>query len=573
MGSCSAPWYELNLSAPDGNVAACCYYSGKRDPWLDDSVDISHYWNGPSIREARRTQKGAIPSPNGCSSCFYFNQVLPGQNYYSFANPPADTSSAQLENWHLAKSEYEAKVEQASCMPLRIYANFGFGCNLSCTMCHQVPRRSELKRQILAETVLNWHEALTRCLDFSVIGGEPLTLSEGLKFIRKFAPDERYDATRLSVYTNGTLVQKHWDTWKTKRKLSFTISLDSIGMGYEAIRVGGRWSEVERNILDILKEKAKSHPDWGITTNANMQKTGIPYLPEFAKWHVKHQIHTFFYDFISAPGVEDTYHRDNILHNSQLLDSIPNWRDLIDEAVGVFRSAGWGFEADQLEQYRNRVAENAEKQAKNILRMRSQQNRSDWASVTYGKGERNWSKRLEAYPTPGKPPIPTVEIHGLVAFKKTRIGDYFATPFINIKAPRGGTECRVRASWPKVVPEDPYMRLAHIILKDHKGNQLQDFREYRNSGDGTELILIVEIPKGMSKIQAVLTPLGEENTLLPESLEIEMDSRLLDRALNYESSMIPKLRYFSGRLAAIIRIQTIHRLTTFLELAQLRKKE
>jgi len=37
--------------------------------------------------------------------------------------------------------------------------------------------------------------------------------------------------------------------------------------------------------------------------------------------------------------------------------------------------------------------------------------------------------------------------------------------------------------------------------------------------------------------------------------------------------MIPKLRYFLGRLAAIIRIQTIHRLTTFLELAQLRKKE
>ena len=102
------------------------------------------------------------------------------------------------------------------------------------------------------------------------------------------------------------------------------------------------------------------------------------------------------------------------------------------------------------------------------------------------------------------------------------------------------------------------MRLAHVILKDHKGNQLQDFREYRDSGGGTELILIVEIPKGVSKIQAVLTPLGEENTLLPATLDIEMDSRLLDRALNWDFSVILKLRHFMRRLAEIIRIEIVH---------------
>ena len=524
MTDCSAPWYELNLSAPDGNVSACCYYAGARDEWLDGPVDIERYWNSPGIREVRLVQGGHKPAPNGCSSCFFFQQTLPGQTYYDFVQQPNDLSEAQIANWQLAKSEYEAKTEVVSCRPLRLYANFGYACNLSCTMCHQVPRRGELKRQILADSILSWHEALERCLEVCVIGGEPFTLPEAVKFIRKFSPDQRYETVRLWIGTNGTVLHKHWRTLEKKRLLTLAVSIDSIGQGYEAIRVGGTWADVERNLLTALELQARSHPNWIISTTANMQKAGIPYLPELAAWHVKHGVPTFFYDFISASGVEDTYHTDNLLQNPQLLDSIPRWRDFIDEASQIFRSAGRTVEAAQLEQYRDRVTANANAKADHIAKMRRQRNRNDWRSLVTRDGKRNWESDLASVGAAGKSPVPVVKVGELTGFSKTRLGDHFATAFRWIVVPAEGGKFRVRAHWPKGVPADPYTRLAHIVVQDQNYTELGDFREYQDFGFGTELVMTGDIAPDVLAIRVRLTPLGEDVTLLPDILELDIDS-------------------------------------------------
>ncbi len=527
MSACSAPWHELNLSAPDSNVSACCYYGAKRDYWHDDPVDLSSYWNGAGLREVRRVQSGAIPSPNGCSSCFYFQQSLPGQgwvgnNYYDFSELPTGLSQMQAENWRQAKADYETKVEYATCSPLKLYANFGYTCNISCTMCHQVPRRGELKRQILADTILAWPEMLERCLQVFVVGGEPFAIPEAVKFIRKFSPDKRYEPVQLVLLTNGTALHKHWKTFREKRLLWLGVSLDSIGAGYEKIRVGGRWADVERNILTALEIKAKSHPDWKVTTSANIQKAGIPYLPEFAKWHVKHGIRTFFFDFISAPGVEDTYYTDNILQNPQLLDSVPHWMDSFEEASTVFRSAGWEAEAALLEQYRTRVTANADANAERIAGMRRQRNRNDWVGLPDTDGKKNLKESLVANSPAGKPPMEVVEVNGLSGFAKTRLGDFFATEFRMISVPPGGGKFRVRAHWPKGVPADGYTRLSHAIVQTDSGVELPDFREYQNFGFGTELVLTGELPEGTQAIRIVLPPLGEDITLLPERLEMDI---------------------------------------------------
>jgi molybdenum cofactor biosynthesis enzyme MoaA len=531
MTVCSAPWYELNISAPDGgNTSACCYYQGLRDEWLDGPEDIGRYWNGPGIREVRRVQKGEVPAPNGCSSCHYFLQTLPGQGYYDFGRMPPGLSPAQAGNWSLAKSEYEAKVEKVTCTPLRLYVNFGYTCNLSCTMCYQVPLRGEVKRQVLADTVLSWHETLESCLEFCVIGGEPFAMPEAVRFIRTFIPDPRYETVRLSIFTNGTVTHKHWQTLERKRLLAICTSLDSIGEGYEKIRVGGDWATVERNILAAAEMKAKHRPDWLVTTSANMQRTGFPYLPQFAAWHVKHGILTNFYDFASFQGIEDTYYKDNVLHNPQLLDQIPRWRDSIDEAAGIFRSAGRVTEAAQLEQYRDRVAANAEAKAEYISSMRRRRNRNDWQSIAAGDGSRNWKAELVPGTEPGKSPVPTVEREGLTGFAKTRQGDHFATRLRWIVAPPGGGKFRVRAHWPKGVPADPYTRLAHVEVQDQDGSLLTDFREYIDLGFGTELVLTGDIPDGVRALRTVLRPQGEEVTFLPSTLEFDLDpdTALLD---------------------------------------------
>jgi hypothetical protein len=478
------------------------------------------------MRALRRLQaEPAALTPNGCSSCFYYQQMLPGAGYYDFSpeQPPVGLSEKQQQNWLTAKIERAQGTENVDCSPLRIYANSGFACNLSCTMCHQVPRRSENKRQILADNILAWQDSLEKCIEMCVIGGEPFTLPEAFKFIRKFIANPSFDPVRLSVFTNGTVLHKHWDLLRQKRLLNLSVSLDSYGAGYEKIRLGGKWSEVEANLLKAMEIKSKDHPDWAIMTTANIQKAGVPYLADYARWHVKNGIRTFLYDFITAPGVEDTFHTDNILHNPQVLHDLPRWRDAFDEASEIFRSVGWGSEAGLLDQYRSRVEAAVASNTEKFDRMRRQRARNDWMAQSHNNGSPNWAISLDASPRRPGDSVPLKKTDGLISFAETRLGDHMATPFLKIAVGEQGGLVRLRATWPKEAVANPFNRLAHIVQQSDQFIEVETFREYLDFGFGKEVVLTASIPSGTQAIRAVLTPLGEDETVLPRELTFDLD--------------------------------------------------
>ena len=101
---CTAPWYELNISAPDNMVSACCYYAGDKAPWRDEPTSLGAYWNAPTMQALRRLQTQLrtrdAAATHGCSSCFFYENSGPGRAYYDFSvPPPADLSDAQRANW------------------------------------------------------------------------------------------------------------------------------------------------------------------------------------------------------------------------------------------------------------------------------------------------------------------------------------------------------------------------------------------------------------------------------------------------------------------------------------------
>ena len=77
---CSAPWYELNISAPDNVVSACCYYAGDKDPWHDGVTDIRTYWNSKALREIRRIHGGCIHQPEWMLELFLFSKPRGGRS-------------------------------------------------------------------------------------------------------------------------------------------------------------------------------------------------------------------------------------------------------------------------------------------------------------------------------------------------------------------------------------------------------------------------------------------------------------------------------------------------------------
>ena len=517
---CSAPWYELNISAPDNVVSACCYYAGDKDPWQDGVTDIRTYWNSKALREIRRIHGGSIvPSQNGCSNCFYFQNREAGAHYFDFGQTPADLSVAQRENLRRAKDDFEHGRETATCTPLRIYANFGFACNLACTMCHQVPRREANRRQVGSNTILAWREALESALDVTVIGGEPFALPEAIAFIRAFAAEPAFDSVRLTICTNGTVHHKHIDTLRQKRKLSMAISLNSIEEGFERIRVNGKWNVVEQNILRFMELKRTERPEWSLQTNSLIHKSSIPLLPRYAEWHARHGIVTSFYDFINSRGTEDAYYAENALHNPQLLDDMPDWENYFQEAIKIFRAARLDVAASTLDHYRARLAESVKRQQEADARRRPTRGINAWEPVLAIQGAIEIFTHFAYSPgVSGATPLVAQQGNDVV-FTKMREGDHLASDFIALAVAAPDGIVRVRLRWR---PSDTRRR-AHIWVQSGNQQEIEVTREsIVRDARAVEITLTATLSPGKHRIRLVAMPVGEEESVLPESIELQV---------------------------------------------------
>src|SRR5262249_19020492 len=146
--------------------------------------------------------------------------------------------------------------------------------------------------------------------------------------------------------------------------------------GFENIRVGGKWSLVERNLLALKEIIAKERPEWFLATNALVMKTGVPYLPEFARWHVRHNIQTHFLDFINFRGTEDAFYAENLLDQPQLLDDVRGWEENFREAIELFHAAGHTPASASLQHFYDRLlaARQGTEEARRTAQRRSSRN-------------------------------------------------------------------------------------------------------------------------------------------------------------------------------------------------------
>lgn len=286
-----------------------------------------------------------------------------------------------------------------------------------------------------------------------VIGGEPFAMPEAIKFLRRFNADDRYEDVRLILVSNGTVLHKDWQTIHRKRRMNICISLDGIGESFEKVRLGAEWADVERNILRLCEARDSDRPESMINSSTLIHKSTLRNLPEFARWHARHRLDPNFSDFISAPGVEDTFHRENFLQNPHLLEDEPGWRDYFDEAIAVFDKSGQGTPAASLRHFKTRVEQNLAASVKPTAASRRRRMRNDWSPLPVTSAgpsaAGDWSGALIATPGEGRDALPLGERQGLRAFLRTHLGDHLATPFIGVQLPAEGGAFRVRLHWPK----------------------------------------------------------------------------------------------------------------------------
>ncbi|WP_371258398.1 radical SAM protein [Magnetospira sp. QH-2] len=318
---------------------------------------VPRLWNHSDIQHIREIQTGQTYGRSGCDDCAYQSSgPYQGKPYFTFSSA-VELSEKQTWNLELAKEEFEKGIVKVRSLPLRYFIFFGYNCNLECKMCIQVPKRKLLDEEIETQLFSHWKAWFPFALTVDCIGGEPFSIPSAIQFMREFVEDPELDMVRLGIFTNGIMVDKHLDWLRKKERVSFKVSLDSVGDSYEAIRFRGDWERVSENLVTIRKLIDDEKPQWGVSTNALMMLSGIESLPEFAAFHVQHRIRTSFYSLSYERGNEEILYSEDIVQFPYLTDRVPLWRERFDEAIEIFASGDYSSEAEGLRVYRDMIVE------------------------------------------------------------------------------------------------------------------------------------------------------------------------------------------------------------------------
>ena len=235
-----------------------------------------------------------------------------------------------------------------------IYADIKIGnrCNFSCAMCHpgdssQIlnkylkhkdnefvkeyeqqfpgnmdPNANTFYRNRSVET-LDYALSLPHIKDIKLLGGEPLLEKE---FINKLinVPNDKKQKLRLHFVTNASFnlvdVVERLGPYKL---ISIQPSLEGIGITQDYIRKGSRWSEVEKNILDLLD---KQYDNVHVGINSVIQILNISTIHELSAWSKQHGISVSF-SLLEQPnylsvGIVDQSTRELLLKDHSLIDYV-----------------------------------------------------------------------------------------------------------------------------------------------------------------------------------------------------------------------------------------------------------
>lgn len=341
VNQCSLPWFEMDIYAQQ-TVRCCCYYKGDVAAWrYPKQFDMPNTWNHEGFQRLRRICGSRRLPGTGCNGCYGL------KNFWdfisSFLTVKDDLTEPQRKNWLRAIEHYQRKDTVIDSYPVRYYLGVGFRCNIRCIMCGQGDARRTEKRELPIALLLSLRKYLSFAYDITLCGGEPLFIAASRKLIDAIARDSSLSNVRVSLLTNGTLLKQYLDRFITMRKLHACVSLDSIGSAYEHVRRGAKWNQVESNMLSFIETARKHGLQWTISAATLVMKSTVARLVELVDWLIKNNISVHFQALD-----EGSLREEDIFRYPCLLDDLPEWQDIFDQAIMRLDRQGWDGPAKTL---------------------------------------------------------------------------------------------------------------------------------------------------------------------------------------------------------------------------------
>lgn len=290
QGFCPAPWASLVIT-PTGRVTPCC--SNQKVFSRFDARTFS------KVREQNRfayLRRSILQEkwPVGCSSCQERETLgLKSKRQKILENP-------------LYAGLTKRGVSEGP-QPLRyLEVSFSNRCNLACIMCtgefshlwkpihrdlatngniytrrhHGRKLKQSGEFQMDPESVAEVARLASGAQTVEILGGEPFLAPQLNWFLKRLSTYPKHP-DRIAIATNGTLFKEN--TMQLLNGLAsditLNISLDGVEEFYEFIR-GGRFKEVERNILSVLEQ----YPNFCVQFNPTFNIVSVFGIKKLLQW-------------------------------------------------------------------------------------------------------------------------------------------------------------------------------------------------------------------------------------------------------------------------------------------------
>jgi len=160
-------------------------------------------------------------------------------------------SSKIKENKELNEKEFADENVVLESKPTKLMLVPTSRCNIKCIMCDRVMHENEIPYKDLRKV----YAIFEYVENIDLQGGEPFLLNYFESFFKDLL---QFKHLKVSILTNGLLIDERWADLLLDGNVSLSFSIDSVVKStYEYIRRGARYADVIRNI-ELINKKSLS---------------------------------------------------------------------------------------------------------------------------------------------------------------------------------------------------------------------------------------------------------------------------------------------------------------------------
>ena len=268
---------------PDGHVQPCCYNG--RDMGNVNRSSFAEIWNGTGYRDLRRHLLKGDYEGAGCGDCpLYARSGWTTEQATESRLGFAGGTPAQLANAALARQEIAAGMTEVQSRPAALALELSQACNFDCTFCFQEDKLLGIRGERVRSIV---NECLPTVRELIMTGGDPFAYKENIEILKALTEEQaRHVSTEF--YTNGALLDRHWDLLERFDNVFMVVSLHSL-VDETYRRIMGSKDPVERAIrnIDRFVATAPSKPNWRLSLTNIVMKSTLGEIQNLARFAIE----------------------------------------------------------------------------------------------------------------------------------------------------------------------------------------------------------------------------------------------------------------------------------------------